>query len=282
MSQFGNFRNRSVNQHRFSMVPRADVPRASFQRQHAYKTTFNTGLLIPVFCDEVLPGDTFNVKMTAFARMSTPIFPIIDNLKLSSFFFFVPNRLVWENWTKFMGERDNPDDSIDYVTPVVSAPADGYASGSIFDYFGLPVADPSKPGLGVNLTPQALPLRAYNLLYNEWFRDENLQDSVVVHKGDATDSYADYKLLRRGKRHDYFTSALPWPQKGDSVSIPLTGDVQIYGDGMTPVTFLDQSGNATYIKSSGTSPTFLEMYELFTSFAVFSSSAVIISPFSFV
>jgi hypothetical protein len=212
-------RNKSVSSHSFAMVPKAEIPRSSFDTQYAHKTTFDGGYLVPIYCDEVLPGDMHNVKATMFARLATPLFPVMDNLHLDTFFFFVPNRLVWSNWVKFMGEQANPSDSISYVVPQITSSAGGYAVGSVFDHFGLPTAGQIT---GSNtVTHNALPLRAYNLIYNEWFRDENLQNSVVVNTGDSGDDVTDYSLLRRGKRKDYFTGALPWPQKGDSVSLPL-------------------------------------------------------------
>ena len=213
-------RNKSVSAHQFAMVPRADIPRASFKIESGYKTTFDAGFLIPVYCEEVLPGDTFKLRMTAFARLATPIFPLMDNMFLDSFFFFVPNRLVWNNWVKFMGEQDNPADSIVYATPKINSPSSGWGPGSVGDYFGLPTVN--QVGAGQIVQSQAMPFRAYSLIWNEWFRDQNLQNSVYSPADDGPDTAANYALLRRGKRHDYFTSALPWPQKGGvSVSIPL-------------------------------------------------------------
>lgn len=215
-------RNASVNAHSFAMVPKSDIPRSSFNMQKTLKTTFDSGYLVPIMCEEVLPGDTFNVKATLFGRLATPLFPVLDNLHLDSFFFFVPNRLVWTNWVKFMGEQDNPADSISYSIPQQVSPAGGYAVGSLQDYLGLPTV--GQVGGANTVSHNALPVRAYNLIFNQWFRDENLQNSVTVDKGDGPDTTpaTNYTILRRGKRHDYFTGSLPWPQKGGTaVTLPL-------------------------------------------------------------
>jgi hypothetical protein len=223
------------------MIPRADIPRSKFDCQKAYKTTFDSGYLIPIYVDEVLPGDTINLSMTAFARLATPLFPVMDNMHLDSFFFFVPNRLVWENWQKFMGERyPNPNSSIDYVVPTCTSPAGGYAVNSLQDYMGLPTAGQitgSNTFTHCNFWP-----RAYNLIFNEWFRDENLQNSAVVDIDDGPDSPSDYVLRRRGKRHDYFTSSLPWPQKGASVTLPLGTTAPIYSNAL-----FDSSGSVSNV-----------------------------------
>lgn len=205
---------RSQQEHLFSHVPTASIPRSQFNRSHTHKTTFNEGYLIPIYVDEVLPGDTFNLSMTAFARLTTPIMPIMDNLYMDFFFFFVPNRLLWTNWQKFMGEQTNPGDSIAFAIPTLNSIT--IPSLTLGDYLGLPTKV-ALTGSQVN----ALPFRAYNLIYNEWFRDENLINSVAKNTGDGPDNLGDYNLLRRGKRHDYFTSCLPWTQKGTAVSIPL-------------------------------------------------------------
>lgn len=247
-----------VRGHRFSDAPAMYMKRTKFDRSHVYKTTFNSGKLIPVFVDEVLPGDTTRMSVNYFARLATPIKPIMDNIYLDWFFFFVPNRLVWEHWQNFCFEQEDPDDSTDYVIPTITATGNsdnGYV-GSLWDYFGLPV-NTSGNLSGIS----ALPFRGVYLIWNEWFRDENLQKSVKIQKGDTnevlnssrssdqpswvftsgTNIVPGLACPPRGKRHDYFTSALPWTQKGPGVSIGLAGTATLVDP--SPVTgyFVAQS-----------------------------------------
>lgn len=251
-----------VRGHRFSDAPAMYMRRTKFDRSHVYKTTFNSGKLIPVFVDEVLPGDTTRMSINYFARLATPIKPIMDNIYLDWFFFFVPNRLVWDHWQNFCFEQEDPDDSTDYVIPTVSASSANENSliGSLWDYFGLPVNTTNNLS-GIN----ALPFRAVYLIWNEWFRDENLQKSVKIQKGDAnqvldssrtsdqpswvlnspgTDVYPGYACPPRGKRHDYFTSALPWTQKGPGVSIGLAGTATLVDPSPVSGYFVQQSNNS--------------------------------------
>ena len=223
---------KSVMQHNFSMIPQVEIPRSVFDRTHGYKTTFDGGWLVPFLVDEALPGDTFHCQSTLFTRMMTPIYPIMDNLHLETFYFAVPYRLIWDNWQKFNGEQINPDDSTDFLIPQIES-KDVMNEGTLWDYFGLPTHT------GV-ISVSSLPFRAYNLIWNEWFRDENLQDSETVDKDDGPDSIDAYSLLKRGKRHDYFTSCLPWPQKGPGVELPLGGSAPVWGDGRS-MRFCDQS-----------------------------------------
>ena len=216
---------RSVMEHTFSEVPSIDIPRSTFNRSHGHKTTFDADYLVPILLDDIVPGDTFNVNCTHYARVGSPfLHPLMDNLYLETFFFFVPYRLVWDNWEKFCGAQDDPADSIDFTIPNAGSTAaydnTGVGAGgaaALSDYLGWPVkASVDQRDFS------ALPFRAYNLIWNEWFRDQNLQDSATVNTDNGPDAFTtNYSMLKRGKRHDYFTSCLPWPQKGDAVTAPL-------------------------------------------------------------
>lgn len=228
---------KSVMKHLFSQIPRAQISRSVFDRSHGWKSTFDSGYLVPFLVDEVLPGDSYKVKFNFLARLSTPIVPTMDNLFLDTFYFFVPYRLLWKHWEEFNGEQKYPGASTDYLVPQTTAPADkGFPVGSLEDYMGLPTG---VKGIKAN----ELAARAYALIWNEWFRDENLQNPINlstyaeistasglddVGLGDAGFT-GSHKLLRRGKRHDYFTSALPWPQKGPGVEIGLAGNMSVTG-----------------------------------------------------
>ncbi len=229
-----NLRAPRVDVHSFSMVPRSDIPRSTFGMQHQHKTTFSASLLIPVYLQEVLPGDSFNVTMSAFCRLATPLYPIMDNMELESFFFFVPNRLVWNHWVNFNGEQNNPADSITYSIPQIVSPVAGFPQFSIYDYFGLPTV--GQTGAGNTISVSALPFRGYNLIVQEWFRDQNLDTALATgttgalgagakwmwQSDDGPDVYSNYSLYTPRKRHDYFTACLPWTQKGGTaVTLPL-------------------------------------------------------------
>jgi len=219
-----------VQQGHFSKVPMSlGAPRSAFDRSFSHKTAVDAGYIYPVLWEPILPGDTINLAMNAIARLATPIFPYMDNVYMDVHFFFCPNRLVMANWERLQGAQDDPDDTTDYDVPALSATTHsaGFTLGSIYDYFGLPigVASPAQADM-----PIALPLRAYYRIWNEWYRNQNYQDSLVYPLTDTADTTA-YALQKRNRRFDYFTSLLPSPQKGDAVDIPLTGSVPIVPDG---------------------------------------------------
>lgn len=254
-------RNRiRVKAHNFSNAPQVYQKRSRFDRSFVRKMTFDEGKLVPFFVDEVLPGDTISLTVRDFCRLATPVAPFMDNLYLDKFFFFVPNRLVWEHWQNFCFEQEDPDDSTDYVVPTAQLPGGTVGEngiGTVWDYFALPT------GLTNALNVNALPFRMYYLIWNEWFRDENLQKSVKICKDDQNlvfnpDRVSDqpswifdsgthyvngFALAPRGKRFDYFTSALPFQQKGPGVSIGLAGTASIVNQGSLPNYFLSSTSN---------------------------------------
>ncbi|QKI28889.1 VP1 [Trichosanthes kirilowii gokushovirus] len=252
-------------QQHFARVPAVDIERSTFDRSHGYKTTFDAGNCIPFYVDEVLPGDTHELKTTGFFRLATPLKPIMDNIYVDIHYFFVPNRILWNSWQQFMGERLNPDDDpsewtipqLEYQIPNVP----NANPSSVGAYMGLPLTNVTEPSHVMSVN--ALPMRAFVSIWNQWYRDENLQDSIPQFFGPpgsgTEDNYANSVTnYPRGKRHDYFTSCLPWPQKGDPVQIPI-GDEAIvrgYFDDTIPWTpfATNNSGTPQPVQLTGESP----------------------------
>lgn len=242
------------SEYNFAQNPQVGVSRSRFQRNSDNKTTFNTGDLIPVYLDEVLPGDTHQVDVACVMRMATPIFPVMDNAFCDFYFFFVPNRLIWEHWKEFMGENKETawTPKTEYSIPQVTAPKGGWAEGTLADYLGLPT---KVEGISVS----ALPGRAYGLIYNEWFRNQNVTQPTLVEVTDATTTGKNdgsttndsaitlAKPLKAAKVFDYYTGALPEPQKGEPIALPLTGNapIEAYLD-------KDMTKEAGYLKNKST------------------------------
>ncbi len=218
-------------QNRFALEPQVSIGRSQFDRSHGLKTAFDASYLYPILVDEVLPGDTFTCRLNGFARIFSPLdAPIMDNIELETFFFFVPTRLVWVNWAYFNGEHDAAGaQDTDYTIPIlgdggtVSHNVSIYNSPAFFAHMGLP------HGLQTTQVEiNALPMRAYNLIYNEWFRDQNLIGEITLSTGNGPDGVAEYAIRKSAKKHDYFTSSLPYLQKGDPVTMEITGNLEVH------------------------------------------------------
>lgn len=231
--------NRNTELHFANNPTNIDMQRSKFKREMTHKTTFNTGDLIPIYVEDALPGDTIQMDMASCVRMATPIYPVMDNAYIDTYFFSVPERLVWEHWKEFMGENTTSkwEQETTYQMPQITAPSGGWTKGTIADYMGVPTKIS-------NLSIRADYFRAYALIWNEWFRDENLKDPAMINKDDATvtgsngstyqtDAQLGGMPLKAAKFADYFTTALPEPQKGPDVFLPLGGDAPVKGNGMT-------------------------------------------------
>lgn len=234
---------------RFATIPKISVPRSQFDLSHGHTTTFDAGYIIPITWLDVLPGDSINLKATIFMRMSTPLKPLMDNMHADLHFFFVPYRLLWENFTKMLGEQEDPGDSISYTIPQVTLAGTGVVAGKLLDYLGIP---PAVTTSTTGWTCSALPRRCYYKIWNDWYRDENLQDTVskegtsgtswsIGNGPDGNGGGGD--VLKRGKRPDYFTTCLPWLQKGTAVAVAVTGE-----DGENPLLLGGSSGTYGYMR----------------------------------
>lgn len=248
MARTNNRQMRSVMEHDFSAGEAPNVQRSMFDRVCSHKTTMDAGLIYPLYTDEVLPSDTVRMSIDGFVRLTTPIFPTMDNLFIDIHCWFVAMRHVWDNSRKFFGEQENPEDSVDFVVPQIVGEIQ---EGSLGHYFGLPISTGAANELSVN----ALYFRGYNLIWDEHYRDQDLQQSVKVVKTDGPERTEDYSLLRRGKRHDYFTSARPWPLKGGvEVPLPLGERADVKGIGMRTTQQFGNTPTSVYETNSGGTP----------------------------
>lgn len=265
-----SFRNRPVSNNRFGMNPGAQVERSVFTNTWTHKTTFDAGYLIPHLVDEVMPGDSFHVQCTMLGRLSTPVFPMMDDMYLDSFYFFVPMRLVWGRTAQFFGERTpNPDSTISFTIPQAEqlSSTGPKANISLAQYFGVPMANVA---VGAVASVNALPFRAYNLIYNEWFRDQDLINKLTVSTGDGPDDIESYGIVKRAKIADYFTKARPWPQKG-GVASAVAGTGFVHGIGITS-SAVPTVPPANLRESGGTLATYASGYDFAQSGALFIQS----------
>jgi hypothetical protein len=239
-------RTKTASQNRFASIPQPDINRSLFKRQFGNKFTLDEGKLVPIHVSEIYAGDTLNASMNSFIRLTTPISPVMDGIEFDLHAFFVPSRLVMEDYYKMLGEQTDPDDSVNVLIPQINATT--FAENSLADYFGLP----TKIAIPQEDMPIALPFRCYSKIFNDWYRDQNLQDSLVEHKGTTNDNISDYSIQRRNKKHDYFTSCLPNAQKGSEVLLPLGDEAKIAVNvtGNESLTVLDGNGDISYVNTN--------------------------------